>query len=113
MTTLSLELSKKLSSLVSGFEGHYYYARRRKGNQEIVVICYPQMFCEDVHIKNQYDFICPAWTVEDVLRNWPEIEKHCRSGQGHVVVGIIALRIYQNGDTVYQKIEEYLWTILK
>lgn len=104
MQNFSIELSKKLSELVPDIGEHAYDWVVQEGNNGIG--------CTE-HLHRQ--IICPAWQAEDVLRNlrklFPDlakrnivIETHGKEIIRHLVI---------SPDTAYQKIEEYLWTILK
>lgn len=74
-------------------------------------------------IENEYLFhptiVCPAWQVEDLLRNLTKIikqgslfeEEYIRELSRFATEIIFCFIFYP--DTVYQKIEEYLWSVLK
>lgn len=105
MQNFSIELSKKLSELVPDIGEHAYDWVVQEGNNGIG--------CTE-HLHRQ--IICPAWQAEDVLRNLlrnlMKLPKMTVS-KFNVVREIIASDFVFNPDTAYQKIEEYLWTILK
>lgn len=130
MQNFSIELSKRLSELSGHTTGegydadgssllnmrHYYVDSKDHG---IMVVCGHRIkWGED---NDELKVICPAWQVEDVLRNWSKIvaavkknplpEDHINKyGRG---ADVIVLNLIQGGDTAYQKIEEYLWSVLK
>ena len=119
---LSLELCQKLSSLAPGFEGHWKYTEITKCgckicnynniNPHIQVLC-EQMIAilDDDENQEENKIICPAWQVEDLLRNlrnFPPLDSLNRD----VMKELIEYLVYFP-DTAYQKIEEYLWGILK
>lgn len=118
MNHLSLELSRHLSSLAPGFEGHYEYYEIEIASDLVEVRCREKQ--NSIFEENSYPgkFICPAWQAEDVLRNSkiigdkipksdPEFKWH------HAIINGISRCFQENPDIAYQKIEEYLWTILK
>ena len=109
------ELCVLLSSLVPGFEGHYDYYKRNNGHIEL--------HCEyDNFDQRGYEHICPAWQVEDVLRNIFKIAENFKEkgmwkdGKiifiDEIVHEISCFIAFNSFDTAYQKIEEYLWSIL-
>lgn len=100
MQNFSIELSKKLSELVPDIGEHAYDWVVQEGNNGIG--------CTE-HLHRQ--IICPAWQAEDVLRNLMKLPKMTVS-KFNVVREIIASDFVFNPDTAYQKIEEYLWSIL-
>ena len=119
---LSLEMSRHLYSLVPEFEGHWKYTEITKCgckicnynniNPHIQVLC-EQMIAilDDDENQEENKIICPAWQVEDLLRNlrnFPPLDSLNRD----VMKELIEYLVYFP-DTAYQKIEEYLWTILK
>ena len=139
----SPELCAHLSSLEPRFEGHYDWLEEeyyREG--EIRKRTYVYCFREDDTLCINQRIICPAWQVEDVLRNWTLIIQSveeskaeafctvCRKDENkcgceffgtespkipfgkYTAQKILSILILE-GDTAYQKIEEYLWTILK
>lgn len=99
MQNFSIELSKKLSELVPDIGEHAYDWVVQEGNNGIG--------CTE-HLHRQ--IICPAWQVEDVLRN---IYKIFPNRIDYNFCSEIARSLHCYGDTAYQKIEEYLWEILK
>jgi len=101
MQNFSIELSKKLSELVPDIGEHAYDWVVQEGNNGIG--------CTE-HLHRQ--IICPAWQAEDLLRNLMKLPKMTVS-KFNVVREIIASDFVFNPDTAYQKIEEYLWEILK
>lgn len=122
MQFLSEKLSRHLSSLVPGFEGHYYHMKHMddvRCDEEIADMWrWDRVQKEeedradfDVFKKNQ--IICPAWQVEDVLRNLKEILPDPTPFQRLGFAEHLGRLLLSPSDTAYQKIEEYLWTILK
>ncbi len=122
--TLSLKMSQHLSSLVPGFEGHWYWCGRYDNEDKFVD--QPFIQCESssyIEGPREWDatvtrIICPAWQVEDLLRNiWALVDSQKDSVRVLVTKEIIrdisCFLADNNPDTAYQKIEEYLWTILK
>ena len=118
MPNFSIELSLKLSGLIPEFQGHYWYVEDE--NKNLLVLCEEDIDWQKSGMSITYKNICPAWQVEDVLRNWSKIvaavkknplpEDHINKyGRG---TDVIVLTLIQEGDTAYQKIEEYLWSIL-
>ena len=131
------ELCAHLSSLAPEFEGHWNYV---KWKGKINLMCWGIM--TEVSAYPEQLIICPAWQVEDVLRNWTLIIQSveeskaeafctvCRKDENkcgceffgtespkipfgkYTAQKILSILILE-GDTAYQKIEEYLWTILK
>ena len=115
--TFSLEMCRHLSSLVPGFEGHWVYAKsqcpRQPDDEQMRIFCFNESYCKDE--------IIPAWQVEDVLRNlefiidrkiYLENEQKLRGLLPGITQKISSLLV-RHPDTAYQKIEEYLWIILK
>ena len=103
MQFLSEKMSRHLSSLAPGFEGHWWWTYPYLNAPHAEVVCY-----EDLNISVK---ICPAWQVEDLLRNlrnFPPLDSLNRD----VMKELIEYLVYFP-DTAYQKIEEYLWGILK
>ena len=117
----SPELCAHLSSLVSGFEGHYGYYRTVNSydtlNGRIVAVCRPEFHLAETIGRTYGEFVCPAWQVEDVLRNLRKIAQTFGEVQycprWREVGTIIANHLIDSPDTAYQKIEEYLWTVLR
>ena len=112
MNHLSLEMCQKLSSLAPGFEGHWDWCGRYDSDDKL--IGEPFVQCEEITSidgPREWDapvirIICPAWQVEDVLRNWFSIlEKYPQAVGG---VGEITLLLVGGGDFAYQKIKKYL-----
>jgi len=101
----SPELCQHLSILVPGFEGHWWYVNW----DEMLIICCLSAIHEYGQIENK---ICPAWQVEDVLRNLKEIVPDSTPFQRLGFAEHLG-RLLLTPDTAYQKIEEYLWSILK
>lgn len=108
----SPEMCQKLSSFAPGFEGHWAYVESSIDGKTQVVCAFKRY---SWRWANDYKFICPAWQVEDVLWNMEKIfPKLVYSPQIYVVAREIVTPILDNTpDTAYQKIEEYLWSILK
>lgn len=135
MNHLSLKLSRHLSSLVPGFEGHYFHVKRRNANTgDIAWFFYCRAEIEEgrVYLAGESRFVfmrdyvierSPAWQVEDVLRNWNKIMPVAQDGNSvvdsqmnmmrHQFANKIVSAFLYNPNTAYQKIEEYLWSILK
>lgn len=123
MQNFSIELSKRLSELNGHTTGegydadgssllnmrHYYVDSKDHG---IMVVCGHRIkWGED---NDELKVICPAWQVEDVLRNLDKIlGKAFQNGQKLKIVEKIARLFCIHDDTAYQKIEEYLWTVLR
>lgn len=153
MQNFSIELSKRLSELSGHTTGegydadgssllnmrHYYVDSKDHG---IMMVCGHRIkWGED---NDELKVICPAWQVEDLLRNLPTIRK-LKYGPpirmaflpdleayikplGELVNAIrtreeiydrvtyhqmvISSFLIKDPDTAYQKIEEYLWSIL-
>jgi hypothetical protein len=103
--TFSLEMCRHLSSLAPEFEGHWWYVNW----DEMLIICCLSAIHEYGQIENK---ICPAWQVEDVLRNLKEIVPDSTPFQRLGFAEHLG-RLLLTPDTAYQKIEEYLWSILK
>jgi hypothetical protein len=105
---LSEKISRHLSSLAPGFEGHWVYARsqcpRQPGDEQMKIFCFNESYCKDE--------VIPAWQAEDVLRNWTEITVKVPTliMSWHEKISWL---LVSYPDTAYQKIEEYLWTIFK
>jgi len=117
--TFSQKLSAHLSSLVPGFEKHYGYYKFY--DDSISVACYEEIWWIEKHReftqvrRKKPDLICPAWQVEDLLKN---LQKICSSAKiepakMNELIEEITSRLILLPDTAYQKIEEYLWSILK
>lgn len=106
MQNFSIELSKKLSELVPDIGEHAYDWVVQEGNNGIG--------CTE-HLHRQ--IICPAWQAEDVLRNIEKLLYYIVLGSerkrkiGEKIAHLLML--YTDPNTAYQKIEEYLWEILK
>ena len=109
MQTLSLTMSQHLSSLAPGFEGHWVYGYW--GTSKTTSIYCRSAWGITALPENGDKIICPAWQAEDVLRNLMKLPKMTVS-KFNVVREIIASDFVFNPDTAYQKIEEYLWSIL-
>jgi len=126
--TFSKELSQHLSSLAPEFEGHYGYYKFY--DDSVSVACHEEIWWVEKHReftqvrRKKPDLICPAWRVEDVLRNLhtilpveKKIEIQWLPGGANpyafVSEEICKLLRIKDQDTAYQKIEEYLWEILK
>lgn len=116
MQYLSPELSKKLTELTQENiaeiiqDKRYYVDSKDHG---ISVACGHRIkWGED---NQELKVICPAWQVEDVLRNLKKVFEK-RFGKGDVsyldFVLTISEELAWRPDTAYQKIEEYLWEIL-
>lgn len=116
--TFSLEMCRLLSSLAPGFEGHYYYGKHK---DKVEIYCTDEIntWNSDNPTGEEIEKICPAWQGEDVLRNLREITakiKYKSGDQGDFNLLIfseyIVTKLIYTSDH-YQKIEEYLWSILK
>ena len=128
MQNFSIELSKRLSELSGHTTGegydadgssllnmrHYYVDSKDHG---IMVVCGHRIkWGED---NDELKVICPAWQAEDLLRNITEIQLmgHKRTESSFimrtVVEKIVDCLAFSTPDTAYQKIEEYLWTVLR
>ena len=119
----SPELCQHLSILVPGFEGHYEYV------PYLVSGTIEDLLRYEVRCKHEsreqlpspfYDDVkpFPAWQAEDVITNLFKIEENLNEDAApffcHEVADKIAgILLYStNLETAYQKIEEYLWTLL-
>jgi len=69
--TLSLAMSQHLSSLVPGFEGHWVYVYW--GTSKTTSIYCRSAWGITAFPENGDRIICPAWQVEDLLRNIEEL----------------------------------------
>ncbi len=114
MQYLSPELSKKLTELTQENiaeiiqDKRYYVDSKDHG---ILVVCGHRIkWGED---NQELKVICPAWQVEDLLRNFLKIIGERDVGRACEIGGNIAYFFYDSPNTAYQKIEEYLWSILK
>ena len=109
--TLSLKLSRHLSSLAPGFEGHWAYVESSIDGKTQVVCAFKRY---SWRWANDYKFICPAWQAEDLLRNWIQISdaQKLKRIWGHAEIISRLLYATDHGNP-YQKIEEYLCSILK
>ena len=143
MQFLSEKMSRHLSSLAPGFEGHWAYVESLMDGKKQIICAFKRY---SWRWANDYKFICPAWQVEDVLRNLKAIgeklnwgwvcgdcghERPRKAEPGDVRCDcddpwyswpqkysnrageILAGYLHDHPDTYYQKIEEYLWTVLK
>lgn len=115
--TLSLAMSQHLSSLVPGFEGHWVYVYW--GTSKTTSIYCRSAWGITAFSENGDRIICPAWQVEDLLRNWCQIagiteyDVEMDDGPWRKFSNFAAHLLRTSPDTAYQKIEEYLWEILK
>ena len=101
MQNFSLELSKKLSELVPDIGEHAYDWVVQEGNNGIG--------CTE-HLHRQ--IICPAWQVEDVLKNMTAILLARKTIAFTAIhANEIASILYTYPNTAYRKIEEYLWVL--
>lgn len=103
--TLSLAMSQHLSSLVPGFEGHYDYVLDMD-TQEMKVYCVERL-------SANFKRICPAWQAEDVLRNIDKLFPVMERGNAAYWIADHLRGTSLDATYAYQKIEEYLWAILK
>lgn len=131
MQNFSIELSKRLSELSGHTTGegydadgssllnmrHYYVDSKDHG---IMMVCGHRIkWGED---NDELKVICPAWQVEDLLRNiFKIVENFKEKGMwkdgkiifiDEIVYEISCFIAFNSFDTAYQKIEEYLWSIL-
>lgn len=122
--TFSLKLSAQLSSLAPGFEGYWDWCGRYDSEDKL--IGEPFVQCEEfTSIDGPREWnapvtriICPAWQVEDVLINLQKIvpivpTKQMGKNTFKNICQLIVNELCFRPDTAYQKIEEYLWSILK
>lgn len=129
MNHLSLELSKILSELSGHTTGegydadgssllnmrHYYVDNKDHG---IMVVCGHRIkWGED---NDELKVICPAWHVEDVLRNLRKIivendKTNTVNGEKFRTMreSIGECLGFFDAEIAYQKIEEYLWSVLR
>lgn len=106
--TFSLEMCRLLSSLAPGFEGHWNYIKWKDG---IILACWDKMV--EMSAYPERLIICPAWQVEDVLRNLDKLNgEFCKVYPSEIAEKIAKCFFFYSTDTAYQKIEEYLWEIL-
>lgn len=112
---LSLNLSQKLSSLTPEMEGHWWWVDTSEKVQKI--ICdweFETSLTKTVLPYLPFLKICPAWQVEDLLRNLDKINVHgCPQIHRSEIAYKIGSEFTYDPNTAYQKIEEYLWSILK
>lgn len=119
--TLSLAMSRHLSSLVSGFEGHWVYAYW--GTSKTTSIDCRSAWGITALPENGDKIICPAWQAEDLLRNIFKITENFKEKGiwknreplfiNEIIHEISCFLSFNDFETAYQKIEEYLWTIFK
>lgn len=110
--TLSLKLSRHLSSLAPKFEGHWWRVEKQWDDVSDTVKCEEDIEWQNSELSIKYEKICPAWQAEDVLRNLKEIVPDSTPFQRLGFAEHLG-RLLLTPDTAYQKIEEYLWSILK
>lgn len=129
----TLEMCQHLSSLAPEMEGHWKYVLLEgcpscdsRLRDHYHVMCYSEVMELQNRPPSRHSFvpfiICPAWQVEDVMRNWKKIIEKCplpekelsniEPGRG-VGAEFIMQRLIIDPDTAYQKIEEYLWSIFR
>lgn len=115
----SQRLSQHLSSLAPGFEGHWYWYSEYeiKGKKKIPhgkswVMCTDAEAGGDSIGEFTGMRICPAWQVEDMLRNIGVIANVIKTLQPFQYAEKIVWLYSVYPDTAYQKIEEYLWSVL-
>jgi len=113
MQFLSEKMCRHLSSIAPEFEGHWWwcsntYFHHDTGENELIgtpfLVCKNQEFDKYMGVR-----ICPAWQVEDVLQNAQKL--NLPIGVGSIIIKM--LYDFGTKETAYQKIEEYLWTVLK
>lgn len=140
--TLSLAMSQHLSSLASGFEGHWVYVYW--GTSKTTSIYCRSAWGITAFPENGDKIICPAWQAEDVLRNLKTLAPYIKHQDPvpveiffkpkvtlqeyticcnhsikeyvlpwEIMVSELTSLLVMYPDTAYQKIEEYLWTVLK
>lgn len=140
MPYFSLELSKALSILCPEFSGHWWYFQ---AVCSVEVQCLPEAEAEKFEMFG-HTKICPAWQVEDVLRNLKTLAPYIKHQDPvpveiffkpkvvsqeyticcnhsvkeyvlpwEIMVSELTSLLVMYPDTAYQKIEEYLWSILK
>jgi len=115
MSNFSIELSLKLSGLIPGFREHYWHVEDE--NENLLVLCEEDMDWQKSEMSITYKKICPAWQVEDVLRNLLVILEKIENDTEEWIPAKrvreeITFSLVEYSDTAYQKIEEYLWTVL-
>lgn len=113
--TLSLAMSQHLSSLAPGFEGHWWWCKytilKITGMQ---VVCIDSFYDLEEKKSEVWEKICPAWQVEDVLKNMTAILLARKTIAFTAIhANEIASILYTYPNTAYQKIEEYLWSVIK
>jgi hypothetical protein len=131
--TFSRELCEKLSSLAPEMEGHWYYITRGLYENGAWIEKTWLECAHNEHLEmgpSEKDI--PAWQVEDVLMNLTPIigrglDKEWKPGKDwgisdkfdvleqaqERIVNAMVIANVVGTDTAYQKIEEYLWTVLK
>jgi len=115
--TFSKELSQHLSSLAPEFEGHYGYYKFY--DDSVSVACHEEIWWVEKHReftqvrRKKPDLICPAWQVEDLLRNLKVVLGEKEYPPFIIKNQLINFICDLDAATAYQKIEEYLWEILK
>lgn len=127
---LSEKMCHHLTSLAPGFEGHWWWVKYGSGIELWCTEDFAYFWKEgNGSVLSYKEFkqeviICPAWQVEDVLRNLhtilpveKKIEIQWLPGGANpyafVSEEICKLLRIKDQDTAYQKIEEYLWSVLK
>lgn len=111
MQTLSLTMSQHLSSLAPGFEGHWVYGYW--GTSKTTSIYCRSAWGITALPENGDKIICPAWQVEDLLRNVDRLFPVMERGNAAYWIADHLRGTSLDATYAYQKIEEYLWTILK
>jgi hypothetical protein len=114
-------MSRHLSSLVPGFEGHWVCGYW--GISKTTSIYCRSAWGITALPENGDKIICPAWQVEDVLKNIFKIAENFKEkgiwkdGEllfiNDIIHEISCFLSFNDFETAYQKIEEYLWGILK
>jgi hypothetical protein len=113
METFSLKLSRHLSSLAPGFEGHYEHVPYLISGTTDDLLRY-EVCCKFTQRQQlpspYYDDVkpVPTWQVEDVLREGEVLRLKPRD-----VERIALILLGWHDGTAYQKIEEYLLSIIK
>ena len=109
---LSEKMCRLLSSLAPGFEGHWVYGYW--GTSKTTSIYCRSAWGITALPENGDKIICPAWQAEDVLKNMTAILLARKTiALTAIHANEIASILYTYPNTAYQKIEEYLWSVLK
>jgi len=107
--TFSLEMCRLLSSLAPGFEGHWRWYRHVQNESKIVACLADNENTDGVYVE-----ICPAWQAEDMLMNFDLIYEATKKHQPYRFMTVaITEFLTDKAEFAYQKIEEYLLSIIK